>query len=114
VQVQRPNCTAAIVRHEQPWHHHLPAGLVTLFDGTPTNHFGVVDAAMSGLDVVFTGVRIAPGSPGYEPGYSFQMISTNAGVTWTNTTANSTPRDGRAVAYVNKPSSGGLKVVGEA
>jgi len=85
-----------------------------VLDGTPTNHFGVVDAAMSGLDVVFTGVRIAPGSPGYEPGYSFQMISTNAGVTWTNTTANSTPRDGRAVAYVNKPSSGGLKVVGEA
>ena len=85
-----------------------------VLDGTPTNHFGVVDAAMSGLNVVFTGVRIAPGSPGYEPGYSFQMISTNAGATWTNTAANSTPRDGRAVAYVNKPSSGGLKVVGEA
>jgi hypothetical protein len=85
-----------------------------VLDGTPANHFGVVDAAMSGLDVVFTGVRIAPGSPGYEPGYSFQMISTNAGATWTNTAANSTPRDGRAVAYVNKPSSGGLKVVGEA
>jgi hypothetical protein len=69
---------------------------------------------MSGLSVVFTGPRMNSGSPGNKPGYSFRMISVNGGATWTNTTANPTPRDGRQVAYVNKPSSGGLKVVGEA
>lgn len=85
-----------------------------VLDGTPTSHFGVGDAAMSGLNVVFTGARVDPGSPGYEPGYSFRMISSNGGAAWTKTTTNPTPRDGRQVTYVNKPSSGGLKVVAEA
>lgn len=85
-----------------------------VLDGTTTNGYGAIDAAMSGLNVVFTGERSDQSMFSIQGGYGLRMTSANAGATWTKTTSYSILLDNRQVAYVNKPSSGGLKVVAEA
>ena len=85
-----------------------------VLNGSASNAYGVSDAAMSGLNVVFAGS--GGGSCCADPlaGYGFRMTSSNGGLTWTKTTSYPHNGDNRQVAYTTKPSSGGLKTVAEA
>ena len=83
---------------------------VRVLDGSASQPYGLMDAAMSGQSVVFTGQHTTAISNIGSTGVGIRMTSSNGGATWLTTQSYPYLGDNRQVAFTIRPSVGSTTI----